>query len=124
MLQSQELRSHLQASPDNFAVLVDYAWIEIYKQQSLEAIKHGLSVVGDFPDQLILLRSNDEIIRLDPTETNLHERMQLKGMAGIICEMAAMIRRATVDDTTILERGESETDHKFKGSSKAPQYFA
>ncbi|MER9052501.1 hypothetical protein NKJ73_21950 [Mesorhizobium sp. M0074] len=104
MLQSQELRSHLQASPHNFAVLADYAWIEIYKQRSLEAIKHGLSVVGDFPDQLILLRSNGEIIRLDPTEPDLHERMQFKGMAGIIFEMVTTIRRATVDDAPILEQ--------------------
>lgn len=104
MLQSHELRSHLQASPHNFAVLADYAWIEIYKQRSLEAVKHGLSVVGDFPDQLILLRTNGEIIALDPTEPDLLERMQFKGIADSIREMAAIVRSATVDHPTILER--------------------
>lgn len=104
MLQSQELRSYLQASPDNFAVLADYAWIEIYKQRTLEAIKHGLSVVGDFPDQLILLRANGEIIQLDPKEPDLRERMQFKGTADRIREMAAMFRSATVDDAVILRQ--------------------
>ncbi|WP_254022720.1 hypothetical protein [Mesorhizobium ventifaucium] len=104
MLQSQELRSYLQASPDNFAVLADYAWIEIYKQRTLEAIKHGLSVVGDFPDQLILLRANGEIIQLDPKEPDLRERMQFKGTADRIREMAAIFRSATVDDAVILRQ--------------------
>ncbi|WP_245500203.1 hypothetical protein [Mesorhizobium sp. M4B.F.Ca.ET.089.01.1.1] len=104
MLQSQELRSYLQESPHNFAVLTDYAWIEIYKQQTVEAIKHGLSVVGDFPDQLILLRANGEIIQLDPTVPDLCERMQFKGIADDIREMAAIFRSATVDDAAILKQ--------------------
>lgn len=104
MLQSQELRSYLLASPHNLAVLADYAWIEIYKQQTLEAVKRGLSIVGDFPDQLILLRFNGEIIRLDPTEPDLRERMQLKGTADGIREMAAIIRSAAIDDAAVLEQ--------------------
>jgi len=104
MMQSQQLRAYLQKSPHNFAVIADYAWIEIYKQQTVEAVKHGLSVVGDFPDQLILLRFNGEIIRLDPTEPDLRERMQLKGTADGIREMAAIFRSATVDDEAILEQ--------------------
>ncbi|WP_426213697.1 hypothetical protein [Mesorhizobium abyssinicae] len=104
MLQSQELRSFLQASPRNFAVLADYAWFEIYKQQSLEAVKRGLSVVGDFPDQLILLRANGEIVWLDPTEPDLLERMQFKETADSIREMAAITRSAAIDDAAILEQ--------------------
>lgn len=104
MLQSQKLRSYLQASSDNFAVLADYAWIEIYKQHTLEAVERGLSVVGDFPDQLILLRTNGEIIGLDPTEPDLRERMQFKGIADSIREMAAIVRSAAVDDPAVLER--------------------
>ncbi|TPL05816.1 hypothetical protein FJ938_14470 [Mesorhizobium sp. B2-4-14] len=104
MLQSQELRSYLQGSPHNFAVLADYAWIEIYKQQTVEAIKHGLSVVGDFPDQLVLLRANGEIIQLDPIEPDLRDRMQFKGTADSIREMAAIFRSATVDDAAVLKQ--------------------
>ncbi len=81
MLQSQELRTYLQKNPHNFAVIADYAWIEIYKQQTVEAVKRGLSVVGDFPDQLILLRPNGEIIQLDPTEPDLHERSPRMSMS-------------------------------------------
>lgn len=53
MLQSVELRQHFRRSP-------------IYKQESLDGVRHGLSIVGGHPDQTILLQSGDYIARLYP----------------------------------------------------------
>lgn len=44
-LQSDDLRAFLQVSPNNFAVLTDYAWIEAYKGNSLVSIQKSMGVV-------------------------------------------------------------------------------
>lgn len=64
-LQSAELREFLSASTANLAVLPDFAWFEVYKQETVDAVLALLSVIGDFPEQIIVLKSGEEIARLN-----------------------------------------------------------
>lgn len=91
MLQSEDLRRFLNASVTNFAVLPDFAWFELYKQKSIEAIVTALSVIGDFPEQVIVLKSGKEIAEIDlrsPIMTSLMQRTdvthRIRGMVATL----------------------------------------
>jgi len=92
MLQSRELRQYLRASADNLAVLPDFAWYEIYKQETLDGIRYGLSVVGDYPDQTILLRLGGHIVRLDPNVAEDLDRLIWDGPSGDIRRFVSLVR--------------------------------
>lgn len=92
MLQSDELRQYLRSSSDNLAVLPDFAWYEMYKQESLDGVRHGLSVVGDHPDQTILLQSGDHIARLDPEVAEDLGRLIWEGPSGDIRHFVSLVR--------------------------------
>ncbi|WP_245294468.1 hypothetical protein [Rhizobium aegyptiacum] len=79
MLQSDELRRYFKQESGNLAILPDFAWYELYKQQSLEGLRLGLSVVGDHPEQVILLRSGGHISRLDPAVAEDLNRLVFDG---------------------------------------------
>lgn len=92
MLQSDELRQYLRLSADNLAILTDFAWYEIYKQESLDGVRHGLSALGDHPDQTILLQSSDRIARLDPKVAEDLDRLILDGPHGDLRHFVSLIR--------------------------------
>lgn len=71
MLQSVELRQHFRCSP-------------IYKQESLDGVRHGLSVVGGHPDQTIRLQSGDYVARLYPEVAEDFGRLTWAGPSGDI----------------------------------------
>ncbi|NVN09808.1 hypothetical protein [Nguyenibacter vanlangensis] len=91
MLQSEKLRRFLDASVANFAVLPDFAWFELYKQKSVEAIVAALSVIGDFPEQIIVLKSGSEIAQIDPRTSMMTTAMQRTDVARDIREMVAIL---------------------------------
>lgn len=91
MLQSDALR-HLLAEEGALAILPDFAWYEIYKQESLEGLRLGLSVIGDFPERIVLLRPGSEISQLDPAVAEELERLILDGPIGDISETVRMAR--------------------------------
>lgn len=78
-LQSDDLRAFLQVSPNNFAVLTDYAWIEAYKGNSLVSIQKSMGVLKDFPQQLIVLKSTRAICGIEPGPTRMASGMAGKG---------------------------------------------
>lgn len=92
MLQSDELRQYLRSSASNLAVLTDFAWYEIYKQESLDGIRHGLSVVDDHPDQTILFKSSNHIARLDPKVAEDLDCLILDGPLGDIRHFVSLVR--------------------------------
>lgn len=91
MLQSDALR-RLLAEGDNLAVLPDFAWYEIHKQASLEGLRLSLSVIGDYPQRVVLLRSGGEISRLDPVVAEEVHRLILDGVIGDISETVRIAR--------------------------------
>lgn len=87
MLQSEKLRRFLEHRNTNVAVVTEFAWFEIYKQVSSGAVKDALSVIGNFPDQVAILRSGEEIGKFDPRNASMAEAMQHPDSAAGIREM-------------------------------------
>lgn len=88
MLQAPVLRTWLANGPDNVAVLPDYLWLEIYKQQTVSGLASAFTVIRNFPDQIAVLRPSGELGRLDPSDPTLIEQMLRPGVAD---EMRMMI---------------------------------
>lgn len=103
-LQSAELREFLSASPTNIAVLPDLAWFELYKQQSIEAILAFFSVIGDFPAQIIVLKSGREITKLNPSAPDGIAAMALPGVTPLIREMVDIIKGPLRDHPTVAQQ--------------------
>jgi hypothetical protein len=55
-LQSPLLRDYLSESTNNFAVLTEYAAIEAYKGNTLVSIFRSMTLLADFPRQVIVLK--------------------------------------------------------------------
>lgn len=83
-LQTDDLRRFLAQQSSNFAVLPNDVWIEIYKQKSIEAVAATLSVIGDFPEQIIILKSNSDIVKIDPRALANTDKMQQSDVAHTI----------------------------------------
>jgi hypothetical protein len=107
MLQSENLRRFLDVSVTNFAVLPDFAWFELYKQKSVEAIITALSVIGDFPEQIIVLKSGREIAEIDPRTPVMTSIMQRTDVAHHIRGMVTTLNGPGRDEPEVsaqLER--------------------
>src|SRR6476646_944041 len=74
-LQSDQLRSYLSESPNNFAVLNDYASMEAYKGNTLASIFRSMCVVCQFPRQIIVLKPTGRICALIGRSKGLQRRM-------------------------------------------------
>ncbi|MEP7456025.1 hypothetical protein [Phyllobacterium sp. SB3] len=104
MLQSEHLRYFLNTSSTNFAVLPDFAWFEIYKQRSIEAVASALSVIGDFPEQVIVLKSGREIAEIDSRTPMMPSLMQYEDAAGSIREMVDILNGPGRNAPEILDQ--------------------
>jgi len=107
MLQSEDLRQFLDASASNFAVLPDFVWFELYKQESIGAIVAGMSVIGEFPEQVIVLKPGKEIAQIDPRIPNMTSSMHHSDVAHQLREMVAILDGPDRDEPgvrTQLER--------------------
>lgn len=101
MLQAPALRSWLKDDPGNVAVLPDYLWLEIYKQQTIAGLEAAFSVIRDFPDRLAVLKPSGELANLDPSHPDLIEQMLHLSIADEIRMMVTAI--------SLAQRGEPET---------------
>ncbi|MCP2156387.1 UNVERIFIED_ORG: hypothetical protein J2S29_002773 [Rhizobium sp. SLBN-170] len=104
MLQAENLRYFLDTSSANFAVLPDFAWFEIYKQRSVEAIASAVSVIGDFPEQVIVLKSGREIAEIDSRTPMMLSLMQYGDAAGSIREMVDILNGPGRNEPAILDQ--------------------
>lgn len=107
MLQSDELRRFLKLSETNFAILADVIWFELYKQESIDAIVSAFSVIGEFPEQLIVLRAGQEIAAIDPRMSNMTSTMQRSDVKQGIRGMIAVLNSRKRNEPSIraqLER--------------------
>jgi len=64
-LQDGRLRAYLSASPDNRAVLTDYAAMEVYKGDTLAGIYSCMEIVAQYPKQVLVLKGTQDICRLN-----------------------------------------------------------
>jgi len=87
MLQSEKLRMFLDQSDTHIAIITEFAWFESYKQAAADAVRGALSVIGHFPGQVAVLRSGEEIGKIDPRCARMAEAMQHPGSTASICDM-------------------------------------
>src|SRR5216684_1517933 len=55
-LQSEELRAYL-TEPSNFAVVTDYAVMEVLQRDSAASIYKSMQILAEYPTQVIVLKS-------------------------------------------------------------------
>lgn len=103
-LQSAELREFLSASTANLAVLPDFAWFEVYKQETVDAVLALLSVIGDFPEQITVLKSGEVIARLNLGLPSGVAAMERQDVAPLIREMIHVISGPRREDPIVLQQ--------------------
>jgi hypothetical protein len=101
MLQTEELNQYLAFNPRNFAVITSEVWFELYKQRCSTALMKGLAVLGQYPDQVIALRSTEEIMRIDPRVPDLVEAMELLEGAESLRQMMLAISPQEIGSPSI-----------------------
>jgi hypothetical protein len=74
-LQSPILRAYLSKSPNNFAVLTDYAAMEAYKGHTLASIFSSMEILANFPRQVIILKTTGVVCGLRGRLAGLTRRM-------------------------------------------------
>jgi hypothetical protein len=74
-LRSPKLKHFLAASPENSAVLTDYAAMEAFEGNGHVNVRKSLEILSHFPRQVLVLKSTREITRLRPRSMGLQRRM-------------------------------------------------
>lgn len=103
MLQSAGLRAFLSRSRSHFAVLPEFVWFELYKQQSLAGLAAGLSVIGSFPEQLLVLKPWQTVATIDARCPELVDRMIVDGVAAGVRQMVRELAFLAGDENAISE---------------------
>lgn len=74
-LQSQELDNFLSVSRNNFAVLTDYACMEIYRARLDTAVHSKISILARFPRQVLMLKGTKAVCGLSGRQAGLTRRL-------------------------------------------------
>ena len=115
MLRSEELRRYLSRSSNNYAVLTDYASMEAYKGDTLVSIYKSMSVVADFPKQVIILKGTQAICGLSGRSAGLQRRMidelQTSDFHTYCKHLASAKRGHTGLQRQLLDLGREATAH-------------
>jgi hypothetical protein len=103
-LQSPRLRAYLSKSPNNLAILTDYAAMEAYKGNTLVSIFRSMETLGDFPKQVIVLKTTGVVCGLSGRQSGLQSRMiDLEQTRGFQ-EYCRHLRAAKLDDVSLREQ--------------------
>ena len=70
-LQSDETRSFLSESNLNFVILTEYAAIEAYKGNDYSTIYESMSLISDFPNQVIIPKNTIDLCGMNLLEDEL-----------------------------------------------------
>ncbi|WP_282353050.1 hypothetical protein [Pseudomonas sp. PS01303] len=74
-LKNPRLREFLQASTLNRAVLTDYAAMESLQGNAVQSIVNAMAIAGDYPDQIIVLKTTQSICQLSGRAAGLRRRL-------------------------------------------------
>ncbi len=74
-LQDKRLKLFLSSNPQNYAVIIDYATMEAYKENTLKSIYNSMKILSQFPTQVIVLKGTNEICGLKSTKKGLEKRL-------------------------------------------------
>jgi len=74
-LQNPRLRTFLEASTSNRAVLTDYLAMEALQGDAVKSICNAMRILGDYPEQVIVLRDTQLICQLSGRAAGLQRRL-------------------------------------------------
>ena len=103
-LQTEALRAYLAASTDNYAVLTEFAAMESYKQDALDALNSQMGVLVQFPTQVIVLKGTLDVCSLSGRDAGTWERMIDETQTREFPEFCQHLIAAKRDDLSIREQ--------------------
>lgn len=123
-MQSDALRLFLSSSPNNFAVLNDYAAMEAYKGDTLKSIFRSMEIVCEFPRQVIVLKTTGKICSLVGRGRGLQRRMieakQTRDFPAFCHRLRAAENGNPLLLSQLLESGRAATSQMDRILASAP----
>jgi hypothetical protein len=108
-LQNGQLRDYLSASPENLAVLTDYAAMEAYKGDTLVSIYRSMAILAEYPAQVIVLHGTQHACSLTGDGHDYWRRMIDNDQSEGFADYCVLLKRAQRGDThlqrKLLEHG-------------------
>ncbi|OLY76467.1 hypothetical protein AU074_18415 [Pseudomonas sp. ATCC PTA-122608] len=116
-MQHPKLREFLK-NPKNRAVLTDFSAMEAYKGDTLNSIFKSMSVVSDFPNQVIILKGSAKICGMSGRQKGLQRRLIDETQTCEFPKFAHNLREAESGNIhlrrQLLDLGKSATEHLEK----------
>lgn len=112
-LQSEELAAFLSSSAANRAVITDWVMIEAYKGDTLNSIYKSMSVLSDFPHQVVVLKNAGMCMKVRPgpqMANRLIWREHTVTFAGFISELDRARAGDRLIEDGVLWRGRKATE--------------
>lgn len=124
-LQTKELRDYLGRSPRNIAVLPDFAAMEAYNGEPLKSIFKSMSVLADFPTQVIVLKGSAKVCGLSGRVKGLQRRLIDEAQTDNFPKYIRALRLAEEGNahfrSQIQSLGKSANEHLDKMQSEAEE---
>ena len=122
-LRSEELRVFLEKSSQNLAVLPDFVSMEAYKGEPLRTIFNSMSVLSDFPNQVMILKGSAKVCGLSGRKRGLQRRLvdedQTQGFPQFVRNLRAAEAGNSQLEAQILSLGGSANEHFDKMRDEA-----
>lgn len=111
----ERLREYFVKSQHNYAVITDYLAMELFKNDPLEYLSHGMRIICSFPKQVIVLKDTQTICGLRGRRAGLRRRMvdeeetkKLEGFCSFLRQTESGDLRSSMQ---ISEKGRSADEH-------------
>ncbi|AMR77952.1 hypothetical protein [Cupriavidus nantongensis] len=105
----EDLRNYLRSSRENIAVLIDYAGMEMRKGDALRNVSRSLSILCQFPKQVLVLKGTREVAGLRMATQGLDKRLIDKTQTRDFAQFCAQTHRAVNGDKLLLAALEDST---------------
>jgi len=117
-LQTSQLQRFLENSPTNFAVLPDFSAMEAYKGDALKSIFKSMTVLAEFPAQVVILKGSTKVCGLSGRRKGLRRRLIDESQTRGFPEYIRALRLAEGGNvrlqSEIIKLSESANEHMEK----------
>ncbi len=95
-LQADGLRDYLSKSTENYVVLTDYSAMEAYKGDTLTSIYKSMTILADYPTQVIVLKDTQTVCGLKGRSSDLARQLIDERQTrefGLYCQRLSAAKR-------------------------------
>lgn len=114
-LQTHKLRRFLERSDKNMAVVADFTAIEAYKGDPLKSVFKSMSVLSDFPSQVLVLKQSTLLVGLSGRAKGLQKRLVDETQTKLFTTYVKNLRLAEAGDVylqnKIRDHGQYSNQH-------------